>query len=55
MREGDGVIQAIGRDIVIKIEIGSGIGIEIETQTVKDLGSVKLEVIEMGEGGWILG
>lgn len=55
MRERDEVIQVIGRSIVIRIEIGSGIGIEIETQTVKGLGSVMLEVIEMVEGGWTLG
>lgn len=53
--ERGGAIQVIGRDIVIKIGIGSGIGIQTETQIVQDLGTMKLEVIEMGEGGWILG
>ena len=52
---GDEVIQVIGIGIVIKITIGRGIGIEIETQIVKGLGSMMLEVIEMGEGGWIIG
>lgn len=54
MREGDEVIQVIGRGIVIKITIGSVIGIEIETQIVKGLGSMMLEIIEMGEGEWII-
>lgn len=40
---------------MIKIETRSVIGTEIETQNVKDLGSMKLEVTESGEGGWILG
>jgi hypothetical protein len=45
----------IGRNIVIKIEIGSVIGTEIETRIVKDLGNMKVEVIEIEEGGWFLG
>lgn len=49
------MIQVTGIGIVIKITIGSGIGIEIETQIVKGLGSMMLEVIEMEEGGWIIG
>lgn len=49
------MIQVTGIGIVIKITIGRGIGIEIETQIVKGLGSMMLEVIEMGEGGWIIG
>lgn len=53
--ERGGAIQVIGRDIVIKIGIESGIGIQTETQIEQDLGTMKLEVIEMGEGGWILG
>lgn len=55
MREKDQVIQVTGRNIVIKIETGSMIGTEIETWNVKDLGNMKLEVIEIGEGEWILG
>lgn len=55
MTEDGEVIQVIGTGIVIKIEIGSGRGTEIETQIVKGLGSRMLEVIEMGEGAWSLG
>lgn len=49
MRENGEVIQAIGRGITIKIEIGSGIDTEIETQIAKGL------EIETGEEGSILG
>lgn len=47
MGERDAVIQVIGRNIVIKIVIGNVIGTEVETLIVKDLGSMKLEVIEI--------
>jgi len=49
------VIQVIGIGTVIKTTIGSGIDIGIETRSVKGLGSMMLEAIEMGEEEWTIG
>ena len=49
------MIQVIGIGTVIKITIGSGIDIGIETQSVKGLGNMMVEASEMGEGEWIIG